>query len=136
MDLKEMVLSALADLQEENERKTVAQIAIDPIAIEPIATIAPPQEPIAPQIAQKPTEPEKPEVEQEPISPPQTQAASEKSDDEAKFLSAVKERILALFEGFQSPNNKAVEAKVDLTLNFFEYLLSAIEERIDELERR
>ncbi len=48
------------------------------------------------------------------------------------FLKNLKERILVLFEGFKSPNNKNIEAKVDLTLNFLEYLLATIDERLKE----
>ncbi len=57
-------------------------------------------------------------------------------NDEEKFLKSLKERILVLFEGFQAPNNQNLEAKVDLTLNFLEYLLAAIEERLQKIEER
>jgi len=40
---------------------------------------------------------------------------------------------LVLFEGFQSPNNVNIEAKVDLTLNFFEYLLATIDNRLETI---
>ncbi len=55
-------------------------------------------------------------------------------DDEEKFLKSVKERMLVLFEGFQSPNNKQIEAKVDLTLNFLEYLLATIDSRLKNIK--
>ncbi len=54
-----------------------------------------------------------------------------KSNEEI-FLKNLRERILVLFEGFKSPNNKNIEAKVDLTLNFLEYLLATIDERLKE----
>lgn len=60
---------------------------------------------------------------------------SESIHNEALFLQNMKERIHVLFEGFQSPNNANIEAKVDLTLNFLEYLLSSIETRIKEIEK-
>lgn len=60
---------------------------------------------------------------------------SESMHNEALFLQNMKERIHVLFEGFQSPNNANIEAKVDLTLNFLEYLLSSIEARIKEIEK-
>jgi len=41
---------------------------------------------------------------------------------------------LVLFEGFQSPNNKNIEAKLDLTLNFLEYLLATIDEQLEQME--
>jgi len=55
--------------------------------------------------------------------------------NEALFLENIKERIHVLFEGFQSPNNVNIEAKVDLTLNFLEYLLSSIEARLKEIKK-
>ena len=54
-------------------------------------------------------------------------------EDERRYLESVKERLLVLFEGFQSPNNTHIEAKVDLTLNFLEYLLATIDTRIDKI---
>lgn len=62
------------------------------------------------------------------------QESSTSTHNEALFLKNMKERIHVLFEGFQSPNNANIEAKVDLTLNFFEYLLSSIETRLNELK--
>lgn len=70
----------------------------------------------------------------------QTQSILNTSDtlssmpNEALFLENMKERIHVLFEGFQSPNNANIEAKVDLTLNFLEYLLSTIETRLKEIK--
>ena len=56
-------------------------------------------------------------------------------EDECRFLESVKERLLVLFEGFQSPNNTHIEAKVDLTLNFLEYLLATIDSRVENLKK-
>ena len=72
-----------------------------------------------------------------PVEPtPQTPQSSDTSTNhnEKLFLENMKERIHVLFEGFQSPNNAHIEAKVDLTLNFLEYLLSAIETRLKEIK--
>jgi hypothetical protein len=55
-------------------------------------------------------------------------------DDEARMLEGIRERLLVLFEGFQSPNNKQIEAKVDLTLNFLEYLLATIDHRLEAIK--
>ncbi len=60
----------------------------------------------------------------------------ESFSDEEKFLKSLKERILVLFEGFQAPNNQKLEAKIDLTLNFLEYLLAAIDERLSKIEQK
>jgi len=62
-------------------------------------------------------------------------ALSEPSQlNEEQFLNNLRERILVLFEGFKAPNNKNIEAKVDLTLNFLEYLLATIDERLKDKE--
>ncbi len=58
------------------------------------------------------------------------------SNDEKQFLESIQERLLVLFEGFQAPNNIKVEAKVDLTLNFLEYLLASIENRITLIDHK
>ena len=57
-------------------------------------------------------------------------------DNERYFCESMRERILVLFEGFQSPNNKSIEAKVDLTLNFLEYSLAVLDERLEKLDNR
>ena len=54
---------------------------------------------------------------------------------EMQFLTSMRERLLVLFEGFQAPNNTNIEAKVDMTLNFLEYVLVTIDSRVKELEK-
>jgi hypothetical protein len=56
-------------------------------------------------------------------------------EDEMRMLEGIRERLLVLFEGFQSPNNVRIEAKVDLTLNFLEYLLATIDNRLDTIKQ-
>lgn len=63
-----------------------------------------------------------------------TQQPTQAHHNEKVFLENMRERIHVLFEGFQSPNNANIEAKVDLTLNFLEYLLSMIEARLKEVK--
>ncbi|GHV03607.1 hypothetical protein AGMMS50229_03150 [Campylobacterota bacterium] len=138
MDLKEMVLSALANMEaEQNSRpaptaadeetydRAEAATAKTPPAIEPIVSQdenaklvvpATPAEPIAAVVEQT-----------------SETAAIAPSGAELKFLNDLRERILVLFEGFLSPNNRAIESKVDLTLNFCEYTLALIEDRIQTL---
>ncbi|WP_456478981.1 CiaD-like domain-containing protein [Nautilia sp.] len=53
---------------------------------------------------------------------------SNKCDEE--FLKHIKERILVLFEGLQSPNTENLDVKLDVTLNFLEYLLVKIDEKL------
>ncbi|MDD2949935.1 MAG: hypothetical protein PHU29_04035 [Sulfuricurvum sp.] len=77
---------------------------------------------------------EKTEISQEPVIhtvPTEVETIHTIRDDEARMLEGIRERLLVLFEGFQSPNNVQIEAKVDLTLNFLEYLLGTIDNRLD-----
>ena len=74
-------------------------------------------------------------IEEEILQEPSIEKPSSFTEEE-DFLLSLKERLLVLFEGFQSPNNQAVEAKLDLTLNFLEYLLARIENRLDELQSK
>jgi hypothetical protein len=52
-------------------------------------------------------------------------------EENREFLLNLRERILVLFEGFQAPNNQKIESKIELTLNFFEYLLATIDEKLE-----
>ena len=67
----------------------------------------------------------------------ETEISSNKNfvSKEEVFLLSTRERLLVLFEGFQAPNNKNIEAKIDLTLNFLEYMLASIDDRIDEIKK-
>lgn len=64
-----------------------------------------------------------------------TEAKESAVSSEMLFLTSLRERLLVLFEGFQAPNNTNIEAKIDLTLNFLEYVLVTIDTRVEELER-
>ena len=60
----------------------------------------------------------------------------ESNDSELMYLNSIRERLLVFFEGFQAPNNTNIEAKVDMTLNFLEYVLATIDSRVQMLEKR
>jgi hypothetical protein len=53
-----------------------------------------------------------------------------------RFMTTLRERILVLFEGLQSPNNRNIDAKLDLILNFLEYQLSLIDTKIEDMNAR
>ncbi len=106
MELKDVILSTLAELEEMQPAENVPK-NID-------------------------IEPKKVLLKSEPIATKDILAIN----DEKQFLQSVQERLLVLFEGFQAPNNTKVEAKVDLTLNFLEYLLASIENRINLIEHK
>ena len=54
---------------------------------------------------------------------------------EAEFLSALKERILVLFEGLNAFDQGDIEARVELNLKFMEFLLASIENRLENLSK-
>jgi len=70
-----------------------------------------------------------------PIAKDSEAQVSESSDSELIYLNSIRERLLVLFEGFQAPNNTNIEAKVDMTLNFLEYVLATIDSRVQMLEK-
>jgi len=53
-----------------------------------------------------------------------------KKECDKEFLEHLRERLLILFEGLQSPNTQNLEIKLDVTLNFLEYILAKIEEKL------
>jgi hypothetical protein len=55
-----------------------------------------------------------------------------KTECDKEFLRHIKERILVLFDGLQSPNTQNIDVKLDVTLNFLEYLLAKIDERLSK----
>ena len=54
----------------------------------------------------------------------------EEKESDKKFLEDLKERLLVLFEGLQSPNTENLDVKCDVVINFLEYLLAKIEEKL------
>ncbi len=59
----------------------------------------------------------------------------EKINDEKAFLNGVKERILVLFEGLNNFDKNDIEARVELSLKFIEFLLANIEKRLENLSK-
>ena len=53
-----------------------------------------------------------------------------KKECDREFLEHLRERLLILFEGLQSPNTQNLDIKLDVTLNFLEYILAKIEEKL------
>jgi hypothetical protein len=120
MELKDVILSTLAEIEELT------------IAPEPVE-----KNTVRPQKEEKSPFQEELIAAQKVIVEPVTQVVETVHvvrDDEARMLEGIRERLLVLFEGFQSPNNKQIEAKVDLTLNFLEYLLTTIDHRLETIK--
>jgi len=120
MELKDVILSTLAEIEElSTVSEPVENTEVLKIKEKPFLA---PKEEIIPQHP-------KSEIVQTVI-----ETVHAVRDDEARMLEGIRERLLVLFEGFQSPNNKQIEAKVDLTLNFFEYLLATIDNRLETIK--
>ena len=116
MELKDVILSTLAEM-EDIKPDINNQKSIDDFQLVIKQEI---KQEIKPEVKQE----IEPEIEEEQVI-----------CNEMLFLTSIRERLLVLFEGFQAPNNTNIEAKVDMTLNFLEYVLVTIDSRIDELER-
>ena len=123
MELKDVILSTLAEMEETPPQPQVTDYEIkEKISVtETINTIKK-----QPNIVEEKEESNVVE-EKEDIS---------SLDSELLYLNSIKERLLVLFEGFQAPNNTNIEAKVDMTLNFLEYTLATIGQRVELLEKR
>ncbi len=110
MELKDMILSTLEEIEEE----------------------LPPVDMKQEENAHKTFEPVETSTKESNETPTLTKSSV---DNELFFLKSIRERLLVLFEGFQAPNNNNIEAKVDMTLNFLEYVLVTIDSRVEELEK-
>ncbi len=102
-----MILSTLAELEEDVENKETQKEDV-----------------------------EKPTIKKETTKKSDTQEVDAKIVTDREFYKNLREKILVLFEGFQSPNNKNLEAKIDLTLNFLEYLLALLDERLEAIDKK
>ena len=113
MELKDVILSTLAEMEEEIPKEAINNISAS-FEIKETKTV----------------EKFTPKVEKE-----VSIITSSGIDSEARYLSSIRERLLVLFEGFQAPNNKDIEAKVDMTLNFLEYVLATIDSRLVKIDQ-
>lgn len=113
MELKDVILSTLAEIEEIG---ALREMEVPKVIQEPIEVIS--------------------KVEPELSSLQGLSKTSTSREDEMRILDGIRERLLVLFEGFQSPNNVQIEAKVDLTLNFLEYLLATIDSRLETIKEK
>ena len=116
MELKDVILSTLAEMEEE----------VPTQAINNITNSFEVKEKKVVEIVEQETE-----VKQEEA----TTTSSSVVDSELMYLKSIRDRLLVLFEGFQAPNNTNIEAKVDMTLNFLEYVLATIDSRMEKIEK-
>lgn len=120
MELEDVILSTLAEMEDNETTKKVLNSSIKPKKIQITESSEP-----------KPLT-QTPLVKEDRVSKDNN---SSSVDGEILFLNSLKERLLVLFEGFQAPNNTNIEAKVDMTLNFLEYALATIDLRAEQLEK-
>ena len=60
---------------------------------------------------------------------------SSNSNDELLFLGSLKERLLIFFEALQSDELVEGDKKLNVTINYLEYMLSIIELRIKKVDK-
>lgn len=119
MELKDVILSTLAEMETDDSSKQT-------VGFEVKETL----KPVMNKETVKPKEEPKDEIEAQKL-----QESGSTPESELKYLNSIRERLLVLFEGFQAPNNKDIEAKVDMTLNFLEYVLATIDNRVENLKK-
>jgi len=112
MELKDVILSTLAEMEEDTPLEKIDNI-----------------EETEKIVVEKQSSPQNTQIQETSV------ANVNAAGSELMYLNSIRERLLVLFEGFQAPNNANIEAKVDMTLNFLEYTLATIDERVEKLER-
>lgn len=119
MELKDVILSTLAEMESDKPQKNIVS---NPRPLKEAKE----------KIQEEQQEEEKEEIRVEEESDLEDEQTP---NNELFFLKSMRERLLVLFEGFQAPNNTNIEAKIDMTLNFLEYVLVTIDSRVEEIER-
>jgi len=115
MELKDVILSTLAEMESDKPQKNIVD------SLKPLKE--------AKKTGQE-------ELKEEAKIEEESDLEDEQApNNELFFLKSMRERLLVLFEGFQAPNNTNIEAKIDMTLNFLEYVLVTIDSRVEEIER-
>ncbi len=114
MELKELILETLEELDE--------KIAEDGLRAQELLKAR--EEEIEAAILSR--------IEEESSADDALEAPVEDMSEEVAFLEHSRERLLVLFEGLQAEETKNIEAKLDITLNFLEYYLASVEDRLQE----
>lgn len=120
MELKDVILSTLAEMEESASKPQTSEFEVKEKII-----ISESRESIT----------EKADFSEPKSIVKDDDVQTESSQSELMYLNSIRERLLVLFEGFQAPNNKNIEAKIDMTLNFLEYTLATIDARVELLEK-
>lgn len=64
------------------------------------------------------------------IKPKNTPSISPMTQEEANILYALREKALVLFEGLQSTDESDLSKRLDLVINYLQYQLSIIDEKL------
>lgn len=119
MELKDVILSTLAEMEDNETTKKVLNSSIQAKKVN--LTEKKEKNVLRPELSI--------------LEPLIQESETSASSSEIQFLNSLRERLLVLFEGFQAPNNTNIEAKVDMTLNFLEYALATIDLRAQQIEK-
>lgn len=134
MDMKDLVLSTLSHLEKSADEESETDTQATPKAAPTIKEI-PTKKLEESQTEEPETKVDSAEIAQE--MKVQESTINENDREELlRFMTTLRERILVLFEGLQSPNNRNIEAKIDLILNFLEYQLSLIDSKIEDINAK
>jgi len=125
MELKDLVISTLAEIEDVAAKTDTKKESVTPFIIEQTETN---------EIVMK-------EYTPEPVKSTKEELLTEKNAEFEKFLVNLRERILVLFEGLQTIDHGdkneilQIEKKMELTINFLEYLLASTDEKIENPSR-
>lgn len=119
MELKDAILQTLAEIDEVVKIDTTSYKKDEPALV---VNTNDTQQAIAPTMNSS-------------IPVPNVSSSIDDRVNEKIFLSHAKDRLIVLFEGLNTPGVTQLEAKLDLTLNFLEYLLASIDERLDKVDK-
>lgn len=64
-----------------------------------------------------------------------TKKSNDALREEYEFLEMLQERLLVLFAGLKAPQNNDIQSRLNITINFLEYQLSVIQERLDDIKK-
>jgi len=131
MELKDVILSTLAEMEDNETTKKVLNSSIE------VKKVQNKDEQKRHTLSPSTMVTEKKEIQDfsQKISEEKNDEDLASMESEESFLNSLKERMLVLFEGFQAPNNTNIDAKVDMTLNFLEYVLANIDLRKQEIKK-
>ncbi|MCX6051439.1 MAG: hypothetical protein NTZ60_02905 [Campylobacterales bacterium] len=142
MELKDVILSTLAEMEDNEVTKKALNNSYNfevKEMIRPnlnhINTIIKREIQIEPLIEREIQEEVKKETREKYQEESKEESTIQIHENELMYLNSIRERLLVLFEGFQAPNNTNIEAKVDMTLNFLEYVLATIDNRVESLKK-